>query len=138
MKADGTRAGGERAPRERSTGGVVHAASAMTSTGTLALPAELLAGAGQLRPNPYVRNGLYNDHMSRIVTASEAKAKVLALLDEVAAGEEVQITKHGRLVARLVPAVGPHALRGALSGVAATAVEEEDELFSTDAVWTLD
>jgi prevent-host-death family protein len=59
--------------------------------------------------------------MTRIVTATEAKAKVLALLDEVAAGEEVQITKHGRPVARLVPAVGASALKGRLAGVAATA-----------------
>ena len=30
---------------------------------------------------------------------------MLALLDEVAAGDEIEITKHGRTVARLVP---PH------------------------------
>lgn len=45
------------------------------------------------------------------LTATEAKAKILALLDEVAAGQEVEITKHGRTVARLVPARGPHALK---------------------------
>jgi prevent-host-death family protein len=73
--------------------------------------------------------------MSRIVTATEAKAKVLALLDEVASGEEVQITKHGRLVARLVPATGSHALKGALTGVAAAAGEEE--LFTTAVPWKL-
>ena len=34
------------------------------------------------------------------MTATEVKAKILALLDEVAAGGEVEITKHGRTVAR--------------------------------------
>jgi prevent-host-death family protein len=72
--------------------------------------------------------------MTRIVTATEAKARILALLDEVAAGEEVQITKRGRVVARLVPAVGPKALRGALEGVAASAGSDE-ELFSTGLAW---
>jgi prevent-host-death family protein len=68
------------------------------------------------------------------MTATEAKAKILSLLDDVAAGQEVEITKHGRIVARLVPASGPHALRGALVGVAMTAGSEE-ELFATGADW---
>ena len=43
--------------------------------------------------------------MSRVLTATEVKATILALLDDdVAAGDEVEITKHGRVVARLVPA----------------------------------
>jgi prevent-host-death family protein len=70
------------------------------------------------------------------MTATEAKARILSLLDEVAAGKEVEITKHGRTVARLVPAVGPHALKGSLVGVAMTAVPEED-LFATGATWEL-
>jgi prevent-host-death family protein len=70
------------------------------------------------------------------MTATEAKAKILALLDDVAAGQEVEITKHGRTVARLVPAVGPHALKGILIGVAMTAGSEED-LFTTRATWEL-
>jgi len=32
--------------------------------------------------------------MVRQVTASEAKAKLLALLDELASGDEIEITKH--------------------------------------------
>ncbi|HUY61956.1 MAG TPA: type II toxin-antitoxin system prevent-host-death family antitoxin, partial [Candidatus Dormibacteraeota bacterium] len=52
------------------------------------------------------------------MTATEVKATILALLDEVSAGEEIEITKHGRTVARLVPARGPRALRGQLAGVA--------------------
>ncbi len=74
--------------------------------------------------------------MVRKVTATEAKAKILALLDEVAAGDEVEITKHGRTVARLVPASGPHSLKGALAGVAMSAAEDE-ELFTTGASWNL-
>jgi prevent-host-death family protein len=39
------------------------------------------------------------------VGAFEAKNKLGALLDRVERGEEVLITRHGRAVARLVPAV---------------------------------
>ncbi|MGH3926500.1 MAG: type II toxin-antitoxin system Phd/YefM family antitoxin [Pseudonocardiaceae bacterium] len=74
--------------------------------------------------------------MSKRLTATEAKAKILSLLDEVAAGDEVEITKHGRTVARLVPATGPHALNGSLTGVAMTAAEDED-LFTTGEAWEL-
>jgi prevent-host-death family protein len=70
------------------------------------------------------------------MTATQAKAKILSLLDDVAAGQEVEITKHGRTVARLVPAVGPHALKGSQTGVAMTAGDEED-LFTTGATWEL-
>lgn len=74
--------------------------------------------------------------MSRRMTATEAKAKILALLDEAAAGEEIEITKHGRIVAQLVPATGPEAIKGKLSGVASTAASDED-LFATGASWDL-
>ena len=70
------------------------------------------------------------------MTATEAKAKILALLDQVASGEEVEITKHGRLVARLVPAAGPPSLGGKLKGVAITAADDED-VFTTGASWDL-
>jgi prevent-host-death family protein len=43
--------------------------------------------------------------MTRSVGAYEAKTHLSALLAEVERGEEVEITKHGRVVARLVPAV---------------------------------
>lgn len=75
--------------------------------------------------------------MTTRMTATEAKAKILALLDEVEAGDQVEITRHGRTIARIVPASGPHALRGILGGVAMTATASEDELFSTDADWNL-
>jgi len=74
--------------------------------------------------------------MTRKATATEAKAKILALLDEVAGGDEVEITKHGRVVARLVPAGGPHSLKGKLAGVAMS-VASDEELFSTGAAWNL-
>lgn len=72
--------------------------------------------------------------MTRQMTATEVKAKLLALLDEVAGGEELEITKHGRTVARLVPATGPTALKGAYVGIAIS--DDNDEtLFGTGATW---
>lgn len=75
--------------------------------------------------------------MVRSMTATDVKARILALLDEVAAGDEIEITKHGRLVARLVPATGPHALRGRLTGVARSAAADDD-LFTTGETWSSD
>jgi prevent-host-death family protein len=79
----------------------------------------------------------YSGSMTRRMTATEAKAKILALLDEAAAGEEIEITKHGRTVARLVPAGGSRSLKGSFAGVATTAAEEEEGLFTTGASWDL-
>jgi len=39
----------------------------------------------------------------RSVPVVEVKAKLSALLADVARGEEIAITRHGRIVARLVP-----------------------------------
>lgn len=61
---------------------------------------------------------------------------MLALLDEVEAGEEVEITRHGRPVARLVSVKASDALEGSLSGVALSAADD-DGLFSTAASWNL-
>jgi prevent-host-death family protein len=68
--------------------------------------------------------------MGKVVSATEAKAKILSLLDEVEAGEEIEITRHGRLVARLVPARRGARLRGRFAGLVQTNVENEEELFS--------
>jgi prevent-host-death family protein len=68
--------------------------------------------------------------MTRKVTATEAKAKLLALLDDVAIGQEVEITRHGRPVARLVPARGAHVLQDMFKGIVTTNATDE-ELFST-------
>ncbi len=75
--------------------------------------------------------------MSRQVTATQAKAQILALLDDVASGDEIEITKHGRTVARLVPARGPIALRGRFAGVAES-VEDDEKLFTADPGWEFD
>ncbi|HMK98479.1 MAG TPA: type II toxin-antitoxin system prevent-host-death family antitoxin [Acidimicrobiales bacterium] len=72
--------------------------------------------------------------MVRQLTATEAKSTFLALLDDVAAGDEVEITKHGHTVARLVPAQGARAAKGRLVGMART-VRGEEELFSTREDW---
>lgn len=72
--------------------------------------------------------------MTRKVTATQAKAKLLALLDEVEEGEEIEITRHGLTVARLAPARGPHALKGKFAGVTTSTASDED-LFSTGDVW---
>lgn len=68
------------------------------------------------------------------MTATEAKAKILSLLDDVEAGEEVEITRHGKTIARIVSAAGPRALKGIMAGVAMTAASEED-LFTTSVPW---
>jgi prevent-host-death family protein len=72
--------------------------------------------------------------MPKTVTATAAKANFLRLLDEAVAGEEIEITRHGRPVARLVPPDGARSLKGIFEGQARTAVDEE-ELFSTGEVW---
>lgn len=41
--------------------------------------------------------------MTREVQASDAKARLLQVLDEVERGETVVITRHGRPIARVVP-----------------------------------
>lgn len=85
-------------------------------------------------PTAFRPNGHYYGHMAKSMTATAAKASFLRLLDEAAAGEEIEITRHGRPVARLVPPVGAGSLEGSFKGRAMTAVEEED-LFSTGEIW---
>jgi prevent-host-death family protein len=70
------------------------------------------------------------------VTATETKAKLLSLLNDVARGDEIEITGRGRVVGRLVPASGPHILKGSLHSVAMTAGGDDDPL-RTDATWNL-
>jgi prevent-host-death family protein len=73
--------------------------------------------------------------MAKSMTATAAKANFLRLLDETANGEEIEITRHGRPVARLVPALGPGSLKGLFQGRARTAVDKEEDLFSTGETW---
>lgn len=74
--------------------------------------------------------------MTSRVTATEAKAKILSILDDVEAGAEVEITRRGRTIARLVPARA-RSVKGSLAGIATTAATD-DELFSTGAHWNLE
>jgi prevent-host-death family protein len=73
--------------------------------------------------------------MTRKVTATDAKNRILRLLDDAEAGEEIEITRHGRPVARLVPASGARSLKGSFEGIATSAVEDDQELFSTGERW---
>jgi prevent-host-death family protein len=73
--------------------------------------------------------------MAKRMTATAAKAGFLRLLDEAAAGEEIEITRHGRPVARLVPPTGTGSLEGLFKGRAVTAVDNEEDLFSTGETW---
>jgi prevent-host-death family protein len=75
--------------------------------------------------------------MSRQLTATEVKTKLLALLDEVESGEEIEITRHGRTVARLTPARGPHALKDRFAGRVWSNVPDE-ELYSTGETWDME
>jgi prevent-host-death family protein len=75
--------------------------------------------------------------MAKTVTATAAKAAFLRLLDETAAGEVIEITRHGRPVARLVPPTGGHSLEGLFQGRARTAVDEET-LLNTEEMWDFD
>lgn len=75
--------------------------------------------------------------MARRVNATAAKSNFLRLLDEAAAGEEIEITRHGRPVARLVPPSGGHSLEGLFQGRARTAVDEE-ALLNTEEMWDFD
>ncbi len=68
------------------------------------------------------------------VTVTTAKAKLLSLIDQVQEGEEIELTRHGRVVARLVPARGPRTLRGLLVGQVIS-VASDEELFSTGEEW---
>lgn len=76
----------------------------------------------------------YDDPMTRQMTATHLKAHLLRVLDEVSAGGEVDVTRHGRTIARLVPAAGGHGVRGSMTGVAMS-VADDDELFGTDSPW---
>ena len=69
------------------------------------------------------------------MTATEVKKRILALLDQVADGDEIEITKHGRTVAKLVPATGPAPVAGAFKGIATS--DPDDDLLSTGLDWKL-
>lgn len=66
------------------------------------------------------------------ITATQFKARCLALLDDVADGEEIVVTKRGKPVARVVP-VGErvHDLRGSISQL----VSDEELIAPIDLEW---
>jgi prevent-host-death family protein len=68
------------------------------------------------------------------MTVTDVKANLSALLTEIQGGEDIEITRHGRAVARLGPARGPHALKNLFAGIARTNASDE-ELFSTGEAW---
>lgn len=74
--------------------------------------------------------------MTMQVAATEAKAKLLALLDAVERGEDVVITRRGKVVARLTPPRNPQSLKNRFAGIAVT-VDPEDDLYSTGVTWNL-
>ena len=73
----------------------------------------------------------------RTIDATQAKGTLLALLDDVADGEEIENTRHGRTIARLVPARSGSWLRGRDKGLAWT-VDPEDDLLSTGVRWSVE
>ena len=67
------------------------------------------------------------------ISASQFKAKCLALLDEVAeSGGEITVTKRGRPVAKVVPIDEPG---DSLLGSVTYLVDEEELLKPIDVVW---
>lgn len=90
----------------------------------------------ELAQQAFHRSDHYYGHMAKSMTATAAKANFLRLLDEAATGEEIEITRHGRPVARLVPPAGAHSLKGLYRGRARTAVDEKT-LLDTEEMWDL-
>jgi len=72
--------------------------------------------------------------MTRILTATQAKTKLLSVLDEVEAGEEFEITRYGRTIARLAPARRSSVPWGKSIGIAWT-TDPDDELYNTGVTW---
>ncbi len=72
--------------------------------------------------------------MTYTITATEAKAKILSILDEVAAGAEYEITKRGHVVARLVPVPRTRTIK-AMYASKVKPIASDEELFSTGENW---
>jgi prevent-host-death family protein len=80
--------------------------------------------------------------MTKVMKASECKAKLLAVLDEVAETREpVTITKNGKAVAQIVPAIEkPKTLYGALKGsvkIYADIVSPQEPDWDEDREWKI-
>lgn len=70
------------------------------------------------------------------ISASQFKAKCLAVLDEVAAGDAVVVTKRGKPVAKVVP-VDP-LVRPNLQGSVTQLVSDEELVAPLDEPWSGD
>jgi prevent-host-death family protein len=71
----------------------------------------------------------------RVMSASQFKAKCLAVLDEVASsGATVVVTKRGKPVARVVPAEAPPSLRGSVQVL----VSDDQFIAPLDEVWDVE
>ena len=73
----------------------------------LILSESFLPTSGERAPGVQGSSGRLSDklsHMTKSVGVHQAKTHLSRLLDDVAKGEEVEITNRGRVVARLVPA----------------------------------
>lgn len=69
---------------------------------------------------------MYNYRVEPVLTVSEARSRLSAIVERVLAGEEVTLTRHGRPVAVVVR---PDTLRARRAGPAlATAASVEDAL----------
>jgi prevent-host-death family protein len=74
--------------------------------------------------------------MVRLVTVGEIEATFPQLLDHAEAGEEIEINRGGRPVARLVPVRATSGLKGSFEGLATT-VAAESELMSVEEPWNV-
>lgn len=72
--------------------------------------------------------------MTRQVTATQAKANLPALLNEVEEGEEIEVLRYGRVVARISPVRRPHELKDRFKGIVKIHATDE-EFFSNGEEW---
>jgi prevent-host-death family protein len=70
------------------------------------------------------------------MTLAEVQASLTALIDDVESGDEIEITRDGVVVARLVPARRPSGLKNKFAGVATSSATDE-ELFSVGEHWEI-
>jgi prevent-host-death family protein len=78
----------------------------------------------------------YTVYMKKRVSVRELREKLASVLDEVAKGHHVIITRHEKAVARIIPerwseeqAADPHPLRGSVKAMSADFDEPLEELW---------
>jgi prevent-host-death family protein len=76
---------------------------------------------------------------AKTMSATEFKAKCLAVMDEVkATGREIRITKHGREICRVLPLPRDQSGLWGLHEREGQILASDDELFSTGEAWEAD